>query len=187
MAGVLPSPFSVVQAVGTIASCSMVSGVYTCVSAPGGGPYCITDENGQTSCVDGSGNNTTSSSGTGALGRGLGSITSSPVVAAGTGWLSKLTGWIAYAINTVFKAVIGLLRDLVTYVLGVVFDLVSTAINAIGVPSWISNFSLGSLLGQTGSIVGFFMVQLQIPAGLGLIGLGYAFRLLRKFLTLFQW
>jgi hypothetical protein len=61
------------------------------------------------------------------------------------------------------------------------------AISAIPVPDFIANNSMGSLLGQTGPIVGFFMTELNIGQALTLVGAGYAFRLLRKFLTLFQW
>ncbi|THD06473.1 hypothetical protein B1991_12955 [Rhodanobacter lindaniclasticus] len=86
-----------------------------------------------------------------------------------------------------FAAFAAFLKDLVTYILAAVLGIVALAISSIPVPDWIANNSMGSLLGQTGSIVGFFMVQLKIPAALSLIGAGYAFRLVRKFATLFQW
>lgn len=169
-------------------TCQTVNGVYMCTDAgSNSGSTCITDDDtGQQDCIT-PGGGTSSSGGTGALGQGLGSVPSAPAQHAGTGWLSKLTGWIAYAIQTVFTALITLLKDLVTFVLGVVLGLIKSAIASIGVPSWLTQYSMGSVLSQAGSTVGFFMSELQIPLALTLIGLGYTFRLLRKFLTLFQW
>lgn len=60
-------------------------------------------------------------------------------------------------------------------------------LNPIPVPPFLTNYSMSSILGGTGSIVGFFMSELNIGPSLALIGAGYVFRLLRKFLTLFQW
>jgi len=121
------------------------------------------------------------------LGAGLGSLLNTPEPAPSSGWLSKLTWWFSYALNIFFRALVGFLKDLVTYVIGAVLSLVAMAVSAIGVPSWLSQYSLGSLLGQTGAVVGFFMGQLQIPLGLTLIGGGYVFRLTRKLVTVFQW
>lgn len=121
------------------------------------------------------------------MGGGLGRVSGTPPQVTGTGWLSRLTGWVSYALNSLFAALAGFLKDLVTYLLGSVLALAALAIASIPVPDWIANNSMGALLGQTGSIVGFFMVQLRIPEALGLIGGGYTFRLIRKFATLFQW
>jgi len=169
--------------------CSMLNGVIVCTdgATTSSGTNCVTDAGTlQSFCYDGTSGQQIAKD-IRALGRGLGSVVHQPVQTTGTGWLSRITGWFAYAINQVFGAVVQVLKDLVTYLVAVVLDLVKWMIAAIPVPDWIADNSLGSLLGQTGDIAGFFMVQLRIPAALALIGGGYAFRLIRKFLTLFQW
>lgn len=167
--------------------CQMVDGVYVCSDNSTGpkGKTCITNNTtGAVSCIDSGGGG-----GNGGidLGGGLGSLLNSPRPSPSSGWLSKLTWWFSYAISTFFSALVGFLKDMVTYVLSTVLMVVTAAISAIGVPSWLKNYSLGNVLGQTGAVTLFFMGQLQIPISLGLIGAGYAFRLVRKFLTVFQW
>lgn len=170
--------------------CVLVAGVIVCTDGAVGdtGETCVTTKDGQKSCINsqppGRG---TPGAGSGKLGPGLGSVAGMPQQQTSTGWLSRLTGWFSYALNQLFAALVGFLRDLVLYTLSVVLSVVLLAIASIPVPDWIASNSMGSLLGQTGSIVGFFMGQLHIPAALGLIGAGYTFRLVRKFVTLFQW
>lgn len=175
------------HATGT-STCSVVNGVYVCTDGSGGssGSTCIYDTTaGTQSCLNSSGG--WSSSTTSNLGTGFGQVLSLPTQSASSGWLSKLTGWVANVVHTVFAAVVQVLKDLVTYVLGVVLGLIVTAISAIGTPSFLQNYSLNTVLGQAGPIVGFFLTQFQVSTGLGMIGAGYGFRLVRKFLTLFQW
>lgn len=168
--------------------CQMVDGVMVCSDTSTGptGNTCVTNnETGQQSCIDMSGGG--SDSGGLGLGNWLGSVMNAPKPSPSSGWLSKLTWWFSYALNTFFRALVGFLKDLVGYVLGTVLSLVATAISAIGVPSWLSQYSLGNVLGQTGAVTLFFMGQLQLPIAFALIGAGYTFRLTRKFLTVFQW
>jgi hypothetical protein len=168
--------------------CSMVQGIVVCTDSSTGstGSSCVTDDStGTQTCLTGSGGLSTGT--ISPLGRGLGSVLGTPAQTTSTGWLSRLTGWISYAINQFFGALVQFLKDLVTYVLSVILGVVQSAIAAIPVPSWLADNSLGNLLGQTGSIVGFFMSQLRIPQALTVIAAGYAFRLFRKFVTLFQW
>lgn len=173
---------------GTIPStCTLVSGVIVCTDGTTGttGTSCVTVQGSdQQACLTGG---TLTTGPTGSLGAGLGSVNGSPAQTTGTGWLSRITGWFAYAFNALFKAIAQFFKDLVTYALAVVLSVVAMAIASIPVPDWIASNSMGNLLGQAGPVAGFFMAKLQIPGGLALIGLGYAFRLLRKFLTLFQW
>jgi hypothetical protein len=169
-------------------TCKVISGVYVCGDGSLGssGNACVTDTSTLIRTCTSSGGGTVTSQ-VSSLGTGFGQLLALPAQSSSTGWLSKLTGWVANVVHTVFTAAVQVLKDLVTYVLGVVLGLVATAISAIGVPSWLSQYSMGSILASTGSTLSFFLVQLQIPAGLALIGAGYAFRLTRKFLTLFQW
>ena len=170
-------------------SCSTVNGVYVCTdnSTGSSGSVCVTDQAGNRVCLDNGQPAPPNPGSSQPLGPGLGSVQKPGTSAPSTGWLSMLTHWVAYAINQVFTAFVGVLRDLVTFIFAAIFGVVEAAVALVGVPDFIQNNSLGSLLGQTGGVVGFFMTQLQIPAALGLVGAGYAFRLVRKFVTLFQW
>lgn len=165
--------------------CNVVNGVYVCSDGSIGstGTNCVSDSDGNQACVNGSGSVTNST----ALGNGLGVVANAATSAAGSGWLSKLTHWGSSSITTFFAGLAGLLKDLVMYLIAQVLALVAVVVAAIPVPDWLTGNSLGTLLGQTGAITGYFMSVLNVPAGLALLGGGYTFRLLRKFLTLFQW
>lgn len=168
----------------------MVNGIpyYSGTGTSSTGTSCITDiSTGKQECVT-PGNTGGGSTGTAVnLGSGFGTVNSSPQQTTGTGWLSRLTGWIAYAINAVFSAIATFLRDLVINIFSNLLQLVLLIVQAIPVPSFLTNYSMNSILGGTGPIVGFFMTQLNVGPSLGLIAAGYVFRLIRKFLTLFQW
>jgi hypothetical protein len=169
-------------------TCSMQQGVYVCTDNTTGpsGPVCIVETaTGKQTCLTNGGGS--SSSVVGQLGKGFGKVIDLPGQTSGTGWLSKLTGWIANVVHTFFVAIVQVLKDLVTYVLSTILDLVADAISSISPPDFLTNYSMGALLGQAGPIVGFFLSQLRVGEGLAIVGAGYAFRLLRKFLTLFQW
>lgn len=172
-------------------TCTIVNGIpyYSGGGTSSTGTSCITQEDtGAQECI--ASNNPGAGAvygSSGNLGNGLGSVESSPQQTTGSGWLSRLTGWIAYAINAVFDALASLLRDLITNIFTNLMQLVLLMIKSIPVPSFLNNYSMNSILGGTGSIIGFFMSELQIGPSLALIGSGYVFRLLRKFLTLFQW
>lgn len=165
-----------------VQSCSFINGVYTCY---GYDNTTCTDVQGVYTCVPSTGG------GTGGLETGISipGFGKVPAVtgASGSGWLSKLTGWFSKLFRGLLEALVAILKDLVTFVLGVVLDLVASAIAAIGAPNFLQGNSLGNTLGKAGPMVGFFMAQLRIPEGLAMIGAGYVFRLTRKFLTLFQW
>lgn len=68
-----------------------------------------------------------------------------------------------------------------------ILSLFALVVAAIPVPDFIKTYSLGTLLSAAGPDVGWFLNTLKIAQGLAIVGSGYAFRLLRKFLTLFQW
>jgi hypothetical protein len=103
------------------------------------------------------------------------------------GWLDDLTGWFKGIFQALWNALVDFLHDMVIFVVHGVLDLALAIFNAIPVPAFITNNGLGTLLGQTGSTLQWFMGQFKIGDALGLIAAGYAFRLLRKLLTLGQW
>lgn len=170
-------------------SCQFLNGQYYCYDSGGEvGIQCTYDTSGGLSCQNSGTSNNVGGTGTGGnASGGLGNVTNGSNTLTGGGWLDKLTAWIANAIHAVFQAFVALLMDMLIAVFVAIFTLVELIVNTIKPPDFLKTYSLGTLLGQTGSIVGFFMYELNIGIALGMIGLGYGFRLLRKFATLFQW
>ena len=169
-------------------TCTVVDGVNVCSdgSTGGSGSTCVVDNvTGRQTCLSSVGGVTTGPLSN--LGKGLGKVMALPGQNPSTGWLSQLTSWFANTLHTLFTAIAQLLKDLVTYVIAAVLGLFEMAIDSITPPAFLTQYSMQNLLGQTGPVVMFFMAQFQIPAGLGILASGWAFRLARKFLTLFQW
>ena len=164
-------------------SCAYVDGIYTCHDQGGlNGTTCSYVE-GVFTCTAGGG----AANGPSGSGGDEGNVPNGSGAQTGGGWLDKLTGWFGNAIHAVVQALFGMLHDLVLWVFKALLGLFATMVSAIKPPDFISQYSMGTLLGNAGPIVGFFISQLRVGEALLLIGAGYAFRLLRKVLTLFQW
>ncbi|HEY0491079.1 MAG TPA: hypothetical protein VGD30_16325 [Telluria sp.] len=103
------------------------------------------------------------------------------------GWLTNLTNWLKEQIVAVWHAFTTFINDTLVAALQTVADAVIYVLNHIPMPDWLAQYSLCALLSQTGPTVMWALDTFRIGDGLGLIALGYAFRLLRKFVTLFQW
>lgn len=135
---------------------------YTCTTKPTGELECVGNGNGD-------GNNNT----------GGGS--------SGPGFVTKITSWGSGAVSSAGKSFVALIKDGVVWLVSAILGVFAAAIAAIPVPDFIKNYSLGTLLSSAGPDVGWFLNTFKVAQGLTVIGAGYAFRLLRKFLTLFQW
>lgn len=144
-----------------------------CVGDNNGSGYtCTTKPSGELVCVgNGSGGGGGGSGGGGAAG----------------GFVSKITQWSSGAMTSAGHSIVSLIKDAVVWVISRILDLFALIVSAIPVPDFMSQYSLGNLLSLAGPDVGWFMVILRIPECFVVIGSGYAFRLLRKLLTLFQW
>lgn len=199
LAGLLVAPVAHAQTAGSI-SCDM-SGNTGCVSLnlPQGvscqylnSSYYCYDSGGSVGldCTYGDGLNcsqtgtSTSASGTGGA---AGNAPNGNSSSHGGGWLDKLTGWFANALHSVFQGLVDLLKDILVFFLMMIFQVVELIVGSISPPAFLKSYSMGGILGNAGPIVGFFISQFQVGTALALIGGAYAFRLLRKFVTLFQW
>jgi hypothetical protein len=103
------------------------------------------------------------------------------------GWLTDFTNWLLQAIHDVWDAFTVFLGDLVLIWFETQLSIVVAAVQLIPVPGFFQTYSLATLLGPAGPTIGWIMSTFRIGEGLSVIAAGYAFRLLRKFLTLFQW
>lgn len=100
--------------------------------------------------------------------------------------LTEFTTWLFSLVVDVFDAAWTFLSDAFINIIGLVANAFATLIAAIPVPSFISG-GLGQSWAGMDSGVLYVVTQCGVPEALAVIGAGYAFRLTRKFLTLFQW
>lgn len=100
--------------------------------------------------------------------------------------LEDFTKWLLELIAKLFVAVWDFVTDLFISVLGLVLDAVVAMIASIPMPGWLTG-GLGSTFGAMDSGVLYIVSACGIPAALAIVGGGYAFRMLRKIFTLFQW
>ena len=102
-------------------------------------------------------------------------------------WLTDLKNWLVGIIKQLWQAVSGFYHDISLKLIKQFLDVILELVKQIPVPQWMSDYSLGHLFGMLSPQLGYFVARLWIGQGLVLIGLGYAFRLLRKLLTALQW
>lgn len=106
---------------------------------------------------------------------------------AQAGWLTDFTNWLLEAFKAIFREFMQFAVDLFFLWLANILDMWLFIIQQIPVPSFLTTYNLTSLLGPAGPTIAWLMTTLRIGEGLSIIGAGYAFRLTRKFVTLFQW
>ncbi|PLC06016.1 hypothetical protein CY658_02905 [Variovorax sp. RO1] len=100
--------------------------------------------------------------------------------------LKQFTDWLWSLIVAAFGAVWGLLQDAFIAFFTLVVNGFASLVAAIPVPAFISG-GLGSLWAQMDPGMVYLLSEAGVPAAFAVLGGGYAFRLARKFLTLFQW
>lgn len=102
-------------------------------------------------------------------------------------WLTDLKNWFLDVIKWLWDAWTGFYHDMSVDIIKRVFEAVGEIAKVIPVPQWMSDYSVGRLIGQLDPGLGYFVDRIGLGAGLTLLGLGYAFRVSRKVLTAFQW
>lgn len=101
--------------------------------------------------------------------------------------ISAFAAWLLKAFIAVFVAIWALLQDVVIELLDLFLIGVSAVLGTLPAPAFLSTVSLQQLFGQLGGDVLFFLGVFNIGQGIALLGAGFAFRLARKVVTLFQW
>ena len=100
--------------------------------------------------------------------------------------LSEFTAWLLDLVKAAFTALWSFVVDafigLVELLVGAIVGLISL----IPVPAFLSG-GLQSLFGQLDPGIVYLLSASGLPAALAILGTGYAFRLVRKVVTLFQW
>lgn len=100
--------------------------------------------------------------------------------------LKEFTTWLLDLVKKLFTAVWDFITDVFISILELVVSAFVTLIGLIPMPGWLTN-GLDSLFGGMDDGILFIVTQTGVPLALAVIGGGYAFRMLRKIFTLFQW
>jgi hypothetical protein len=103
------------------------------------------------------------------------------------GWLDDLTNWMRDQVERVWNAFVEFIGDAIVQLFATLLDLCATLIEAIPVPDFIANYSLGQFFSALPPEILWGVGQFNIGEAFAMIGAGYAFRLLRKLFTLGQW
>lgn len=101
--------------------------------------------------------------------------------------LKKLTDWIREQILLIWEAFIGFMQDLFIMWLEHSLQVIVFTFNLLPPPAFLSQQSLGSILGNAGPIVGWFVATFRIGESLALIGAAMTFFIIRRVLTLGIW
>jgi len=103
------------------------------------------------------------------------------------GWLSDFKQWLLDRIHELWDGISGFYHDMGLKIVKAGLSVISELIKAIPVPSWMSDYSLGHLFSYLSPTLGYFVDRLGLGVGIGLLGLGYTFRVARKVATALQW
>lgn len=105
-------------------------------------------------------------------------------------WFTSLFSWFARIfewLGGIFKDLMNFIGDLPLKILQGFLDGVLYLLGKIPVPDFLTQYSLQTLFNQLPESVLYFVGLFGIPQALLILGLGVAFRLTRKALTLGQW
>ena len=78
------------------------------------------------------------------------------------GWLDDLTNWIRGLIEKLWEAIEAFFTDLIVAALEKMLELVALAFESLPVPSFMTQHSIGSLLGNAGPTVGWYVETFKI-------------------------
>jgi hypothetical protein len=100
--------------------------------------------------------------------------------------LGSITQWFADLFVAVFEAAWGLVTDLAIGIVDLLLTSVASAVGAIQLPEFMTT-GLGSLFGSLDGSITYLLARSGLASAAAIIGAAWGFRLLRKFVTLFQW
>lgn len=103
------------------------------------------------------------------------------------GWLTKITKWFLDTIKDLWTDLYDFLNDFWIDIAEAVLTAIASLIESIQPPDFLLSYSISSILSSLPSDLLYFIGQLDLPSAFAVIASGVAFRISRKFLTLFQW
>jgi len=103
------------------------------------------------------------------------------------GWLSDLTNWLLGLVQKLWAAIEAFFNDLIITALEKLLELAALAFESLPVPDFMTQYSIGSLLGNAGPTVGWFVETFKIPECMSLLAAGLVFKITRKIVTFGKW
>jgi hypothetical protein len=100
--------------------------------------------------------------------------------------LKQFTEWLVSLIVNAFKAAVDVIRDSFVWLVDQILGAVAAVVNAIPVPSELAG-GLQSVWANLDPGILYALSELGLPAALVMIGAAHVVRLVRIFVTLFQW
>jgi hypothetical protein len=100
--------------------------------------------------------------------------------------LTEFTTWLLQLIGQFFSDLWSFVLDALINVVDLITAAFVALIVAIPAPTFLSN-GLNSVYSTLDPGILYLLTATGLPQGLAIIGAGYGFRMLRKFVTLFQW
>ena len=103
------------------------------------------------------------------------------------GWLDDLAKWFKDAFLWLWHGFLDLIGALFGYIFHALGEGLIYVLTLIPTPDFLTNNSIGAMLGGAGPVIGWLGDAMHLHDAMLMIAAGYAFRLLRKLLTLGQW
>lgn len=103
------------------------------------------------------------------------------------GLISSFASWLLKMLVKLVAAVWDLFTDLFINLADLALSAVAALIVAIPAPAFLQSVNLQSAFASIGPDVLYFIGVFNIGTGIALLGSGFAFRMVRKVVTLFQW
>lgn len=101
--------------------------------------------------------------------------------------ISAFASWLLSIVGKAFLALWDLLTDLCVGVADLFFTALAALVVSIPAPDFLTSHGLQSALSQMSGDVLYFLGVFNVGPGIAMLGSAFAFRMLRKVVTLFQW
>lgn len=114
-------------------------------------------------------------------------VSASLAYAEGVGPVTALTTWAKEQITSLWADFTDFMTDLQTDFVALVLSYVKAIVYLIPAPDFLTQMSFCAMLSAAGPWTAFIVAQLRVGEAIALLTTALVFRLLRVFLTLFQW
>ena len=103
------------------------------------------------------------------------------------GWLTDITNWLRELVEKFWQALEKFGNDVVVIAIAKVLEVVALAFESLPVPEFMSQYNIGTLLGNAGPTVGWFVETFKISECMAILAGGAVFKITRKIVTFGKW
>jgi hypothetical protein len=101
--------------------------------------------------------------------------------------IAEITKWFIDLLIKILTTILDVFHDIFVAAIDALLTAVGALLNSIPAPSFLSQYSLTSLMSGMPDAVMYFAGHLRIGEAFAIVGVGFAFRMGRKLFTLGQW